>query len=1337
MRCCNCIGKYAATWLFLALLVLCLVTDGAVIIGAENPEKTVLPFAVRQARATAHLSNDVLDLYFTERYSDTWRFMYKPEEWGESCYYEHYAVWTPARGIIESDTFQVISPFGSPIDGTIAAVLKAGPFEITREILLEPNTANRFTIHYTIKNTGTSTEQDVRFFQTIDFDIPVTADCTDDYGHYDSDSHDIWVVDYEYFRDRVDSVPDPSAFGLNYWYTEIYDDWDDGQLNQRSYYGPGDPAIGLQWNLGDLSPGEQAEVIVYIIFDYEAAADLSVKKVEINQAFQDRDVTDPDMIPLVAEKPLVFRVFVDIGNVEGPVNNMTGLLHIFKNGQEIPGSPFTPDSQEIDAPKNPSRQVTNDTLNFYPPALGTGDYTAYVELDPYNIIYEANEDNNRYDFSFGVTSRRPVRLIYYQIYQEGYWPSETRVAQAYTWMEKTYPTPYIAYISKSYLDQTWGGDIDFSPWTRIALASLAMRLGLYNLTNDPDADVVIGWLPEEAADGDWAGITDPILHSAFVYDFAWQYEADLAHEVGHNFGLHVNCEQYYTDCSSSCSTPPSDDDYDCACNGCPIGEGGFDPVQRRVIPDNYVNFMDAGSTNSKWVWRPTYLHLYEELDPTRQLVRKTPQEYIVISGTIDHGNNVTFDNFYRLAGVTTPTEFTGGPYALEFLDAAGDMLASYSFAPDFRILGIEEELDVAPFVFIVSYPEGTEYIRIVYQAVAMNAKQILNQVEVSPHAPTVTVIYPSGGEMLSGTVNVTWTAEDDDGDQLTYAVLYSNDGGESWQVLAEGLQETSFELDTTALPGGNNCFIKVLATDGVNTSEDISDGPFSVGKKPPEAFIASPEDGATVRAGQTVVFEGVGFDLEDGVLQDPKLVWTSDLDGQLGTGSTLATQLSEGEHIITLTVTDSDGNTAQASIRVNTVQDTTPPSPPTNLTAVQGDTCIRLTWLPSPEDDVGGYILHLGESSGQYYLGQDIGNVTEYLLESLVVERTYYIALSAYDLVGNESGLSQEIQVTIEDACTTQSAQLATEGWHMMTLPGELCGTCAEGGSGDLVCALSDDLDPCYIFHYDPAVGGYVMAPPAENINYHAGMGFWVRTYEDNVPVDAEVQMPAEAVEVPLGNGWNQIGNPFTFAIAANALRVRYGDTELSLIDAQAQGWVSVYLFGYDTASGGYVMIDPTTGCLQSWNGYWMRSYRDDCVLIVPPTECSSSAPAGHALSVKELQARGLELPPSPPTFTPISEAILDELVVRNVPNPIRSQHTTTFKVEGKGADLVQAIRVEIYDLAGQRVFTQDINAKELEWHTVNDTGELLANGVYLYQVWVKLGGEWYPTGIKKLAVVR
>jgi len=193
----------------------------------------------------------------------------------------------------------------------------------------------------------------------------------------------------------------------------------------------------------------------------------------------------------------------------------------------------------------------------------------------------------------------------------------------------------------------------------------------------------------------------------------------------------------------------------------------------------------------------------------------------------------------------------------------------------------------------------------------------------------------------------------------------------------------------------------------------------------------------------------------------------------------------------------------------------------------------------------------------------------------------------------------------------------------------------------------------------------------------------------------------------------------------------------VNLEDAQAEGWVSAYLFGYDPATGGYVMLDATSGCIEPWAGYWIRTYRDGCTLIIPPTVCSSSSPGSVPMTSKQLQERGIQAPPSPPKISLMGQGLVNDLTVCNIPNPIRSEHTTTFKVEGKGAQLVQGIRVEIYNQAGQKVFTQDISAKELEWHTDNDSGELLANGVYLYQVWVNIGGSWYPTDVHKLAVLK
>lgn len=87
-----------------------------------------------------------------------------------------------------------------------------------------------------------------------------------------------------------------------------------------------------------------------------------------------------------------------------------------------------------------------------------------------------------------------------------------------------------------------------------------------------------------------------------------------------------------------------------------------------------------------------------------------------------------------------------------------------------------------------------------------------------------------------------------------------------------------------------------------------------------------------------------------------------------------------------------------------------------------------------------------------------------------------------------------------------------------------------------------------------------------------------------------------------------------------------------------------------------------------------------------------------------------------------------------NFPNPVRDVHTTTFTVRGVEAD---RIKVEIYDLAGRLVYTNEVPGSELVWHTQDLTGLPLANGVYLYKVYVKVGETWVVSGVQKLTVLR
>ena len=96
----------------------------------------------------------------------------------------------------------------------------------------------------------------------------------------------------------------------------------------------------------------------------------------------------------------------------------------------------------------------------------------------------------------------------------------------------------------------------------------------------------------------------------------------------------------------------------------------------------------------------------------------------------------------------------------------------------------------------------------------------------SPHQLSkLVVIFPNGGETLTGTVTIQWTAVTDSwGDQIIYSVFYSADRGITWIQIRGDLTTTSTNWDTTSYADGSAYLIKVIATcSGGYTTEDVSD----------------------------------------------------------------------------------------------------------------------------------------------------------------------------------------------------------------------------------------------------------------------------------------------------------------------------------------------------------------------------------------------------------------------------------------------------------------------------------------------------------------------------------
>jgi hypothetical protein len=87
----------------------------------------------------------------------------------------------------------------------------------------------------------------------------------------------------------------------------------------------------------------------------------------------------------------------------------------------------------------------------------------------------------------------------------------------------------------------------------------------------------------------------------------------------------------------------------------------------------------------------------------------------------------------------------------------------------------------------------------------------------------------------------------------------------------------------------------------------------------PNTSIVSPQEGAAFLTTDTIQFSGSATDPEDGNLTSTSLVWTSNIDAQIGTGKSAQASLSAGTHVITLTATDSGGASGANTVTITVV----------------------------------------------------------------------------------------------------------------------------------------------------------------------------------------------------------------------------------------------------------------------------------------------------------------------------------------------------------------------------------------------------------------------------------
>jgi hypothetical protein len=279
-----------------------------------------------------------------------------------------------------------------------------------------------------------------------------------------------------------------------------------------------------------------------------------------------------------------------------------------------------------------------------------------------------------------------------------------------------------------------------------------------------------------------------------------------------------------------------------------------------------------------------------------------PVEKLVVMGRLSADGSAHLQPFYRSVTDANTSSGASGEFGLELLDDQGRVLTTHRF--DAKAVSHMDDGTLS-FTEFVQWNEKTKRI------VLKRKDQVLAERAVSTHAPTVRVLSPNGGESLGSEVNILWEADDRDGDSLTYSVFYNNGVEKTWWPVATNLTTTSVNVDTSLWPGSKQGRIMVRATDGVNSTEDVSDGDFIVAQKNPMVAIINAQTLGDQKSEGEAPLMGFAYDPEDGILPDSSLIWSSDRDGLIEKGRLIkSTRLSSGTHTITLTVTDSQGQTS-------------------------------------------------------------------------------------------------------------------------------------------------------------------------------------------------------------------------------------------------------------------------------------------------------------------------------------------------------------------------------------------------------------------------------------------
>jgi len=300
-------------------------------------------------------------------------------------------------------------------------------------------------------------------------------------------------------------------------------------------------------------------------------------------------------------------------------------------------------------------------------------------------------------------------------------------------------------------------------------------------------------------------------------------------------------------------------------------------------------------------------------------------------------------SFRTRTGNSLRPDKTWSDWSAPLTNAAGSKISS----PNARYIqwkaefaGLQDKTPVLENVSVAYLPQNTppvlKSITVVTQLAATGGAKPAQQSPIAAYSITVTDTGDAAPAMSTGTptqtpsraasqqLNISWQAEDPDGDRLVYALWFRGEGERDWKLLKANMHENTFAVDGDALADGRY-FFRVVASDreanppASARDVELVSSPVLIDNTPPVVTAGPPRRTAN---GIEVDFEAVDaasplrrceYSLDAGPWT-PLEAMDGVIDSQREKLVVRLDPFSPGEHVLVLRAVDSASNAGLAKV---------------------------------------------------------------------------------------------------------------------------------------------------------------------------------------------------------------------------------------------------------------------------------------------------------------------------------------------------------------------------------------------------------------------------------------